>query len=207
MRGRTVEVEPLEPAKHTASLWDAVKGPENDDLWQYLFDGPYADAAAFEHSIARKSATADPLFFAIVDRARNRAVGYASFMRIEPAHKVVEVGGILYTPLLQRTTGATEAMYLMARYVFEELGYRRYEWKCNALNAPSRAAAQRLGFLYEGTFRQAEVHKGRSRDSAWFSIIDKEWPALRDAFTKWLSPENFDAQGRQKTALSQLTRR
>lgn len=195
--GRTVVVEPLEPARHAASLWEAVQGAENDDLWQYLFDGPFPSAAAFEQSIARKSATADPLFFAIVDRATERAVGYASYMRIEPAHRVMEVGGILYTPRLQRTVGATEAMYLMARHVFDDLGYRRYEWKCDALNEPSRRAALRLGFKYEGTFRQHMIVKGRNRDTAWYSMLDGEWPARKAAFEKWLAPSNFDEEGRQ----------
>ncbi len=201
MSGRLVDVEPLEPAKHAPSLWDAVKGPENDYLWTYLSDGPYMDAAAFEQSIARKSATADPLYFAIVDNATRRAVGYASYMRIEPAHCCMEVGGILFTPLLQRATGATEAMFLMARYAFEELRYRRYEWKCDALNEPSRRAALRLGFKYEGTFRQHMIVKGRNRDTAWYSILDSEWPARKAAFERWLDPSNFDRQGRQIRSL------
>jgi len=201
MEGRFVRVEPLEPAKHTASLWDAVKGPENDGLWTYLFDGPFRDAASFEQAIARKSATADPLFFAIVDRAAGRATGYASFMRIEPAHGVVEVGGILFTPLLQRTAGATEAMCLMARHVFEDLHYRRYEWKCDALNEPSRRAALRLGFKYEGTFRQHMIVKGKNRDTAWYSMLDTEWPARKAAFERWLAPANFDEEGRQIRSL------
>jgi RimJ/RimL family protein N-acetyltransferase len=197
LEGRYVVVEPLEPAKHAADLWDAVKGPENDGLWQYLFDGPYREAAAFEQAIARKSATADPMFFAIVDRATERAVGYASFMRIEAAHRSIEVGGILYTPLLQRTAGATEAMYLMARYAFDDLGYRRYEWKCDALNEPSRRAALRLGFKYEGTFRQHMIVKGRNRDTAWYSMLDSEWADRKAAFERWLDPSNFDENGRQ----------
>jgi RimJ/RimL family protein N-acetyltransferase len=197
LEGRYVVVEPLEPAKHSADLWDAVKGPENDILWQYLFDGPYRDAAAFEQAIARKSATVDPLFFAIVDRATERAVGYASYMRIEPAHRSIEVGSILYTSALQRTAGATDAMFLMARYVFDDLGYRRYEWKCDALNEPSRRAALRLGFKYEGTFRQHMIVKGRNRDTAWYSMIDSEWPGRKAAFERWLDPSNFDEDGRQ----------
>jgi RimJ/RimL family protein N-acetyltransferase len=203
MQGRYADVEPLEPARHAASLWDAVKGPANDDLWTHLFDGPYPDAAAFEQSIARKSATADPLFFAVVDRATRRALGYASLMRIEAAHRVIEVGGILYSPLLQRTRGATEAMYLLARYVFDDLGYRRYEWKCDSLNEPSRRAALRLGFKYEGTFRQHMLVKGRNRDTAWYSMLDIEWPARKAAFERWLDPSNFDEQGRQIRVLGE----
>jgi RimJ/RimL family protein N-acetyltransferase len=201
MEGRYALLEPLDPAKHTASLWEAVNAPENDSLWTYLFDGPYRDAASFEQSIKRKAATADPMFFAIVSRRAGRAVGYASFMRIEPAHRCIEVGGILYTPLLQRTRAATEAMYLMARYVFEDLAYRRYEWKCDALNEPSRRAALRLGFKYEGTFRQHMIVKGRNRDTAWYSMIDSEWPARKAAFESWLDPANFDADGRQIRSL------
>jgi len=151
-----------------------------------------------------KAATGpDPLFQAIVDAATGKAVGVASFMRIDPANGVIEVGGINYSPLLQRRPAATEAMYLMMRRAFE-LGYRRYEWKCDSLNAPSRAAAQRLGFSYEGTFRQAWVYKGRNRDTAWYSIIDREWAALRGAFERWLAPGNFDADGRQRVSLSGL---
>ena len=203
MEGRYALMEPLDPAKHAASLWDAVKGPENDHLWTWLFDGPYRDAAAFEQSIKRKSATADPMFFAIVNRRSERAVGYASFMRIEPSHRCIEVGGILYTPLLQRTRAATEAMYLMARYVFEDLAYRRYEWKCDALNEPSRRAALRLGFKYEGTFRQHMIVKGRNRDTAWYSMLDGEWPQRKAAFDRWLDPGNFDEQGRQIRSLQE----
>jgi RimJ/RimL family protein N-acetyltransferase len=201
MEGRFVTVEPLVPAKHTADLWDAVKDPAHDDLWRYLFDGPYRDAAAFEHAISRKASTVDPLFFAIVDRASSRAVGYASFMRIEPAHRVIEVGSILFTPKLQRTAGATESMYLMARYVFDDLCYRRYEWKCDALNEPSRRAALRLGFKYEGTFRQHMIVKGKNRDTAWYSMLDSEWPERKEAFERWLSPSNFDDEGRQERSL------
>jgi RimJ/RimL family protein N-acetyltransferase len=201
MEGSFALLEPLDPARHTASLWDAVQGPENDALWTYLFDGPYRDAAAFEQAITRKSATADPMFFAILNRATDRAVGYASLMRIEPAHRCIEVGGILYTPLLQRTAAATEAMYLMARYVFEELQYRRYEWKCDALNEPSRRAALRLGFKYEGTFRQHMIVKGHNRDTAWYSMIDAEWPARKAPFERWLDPANFDEEGRQIRSL------
>jgi RimJ/RimL family protein N-acetyltransferase len=141
------------------------------------------------------------LFFAILDNHTGVAVGFASYMRIEPVHKVIEVGSILYTPALQRTAGATEAMYLMAKHVFEDLGYRRYEWKCNALNTPSRTAALRLGFSFEGIFRQHMIVKGENRDTAWFSMLDSEWPARREAFENWLDPSNFDAEGRQKTPL------
>jgi RimJ/RimL family protein N-acetyltransferase len=202
LEGRLVRVEPLEPSKHAASLWDVLKGSANDGLWTYLFDGPYRNAASFEHALARKSATADPLFFAIVDRASDRAVGYASLMRIEPVHRVIEVGSILFSPLLQRTAGATEAMYVMARYVFEVLSYRRYEWKCDSQNEPSRRAALRLGFKYEGTFRKHMIVKGKNRDTAWYSILDSEWPERKAAFERWLDPANFDEKGAQLRSLT-----
>jgi RimJ/RimL family protein N-acetyltransferase len=202
LEGRLVVLEPLNPASHAEALWGAVRGPENDELWRYLFDGPFPDRPSFDAAIAKKASTEDPLFFAIVDRASGRAVGYASLMRIEPAHRCIEVGGILFAPPLQRTAGATEAMCLMARHVFEDLAYRRYEWKCDSLNAPSRAAALRLGFTFEGIFRQHMIVKGRNRDTAWFSMLDREWPARKAAFEEWLAPANFDADGRQKIALA-----
>jgi RimJ/RimL family protein N-acetyltransferase len=146
----------------------------------------------------------DPFYFAIIDNATGKAVGRASYLRIEPKHRVIEVGAILYSPLLQRTRGATEAMYLMMRYAFENLGNRRYEWKCNALNDPSRRAALRFGFTFEGIFRQHMIMKGENRDTAWFSILDKEWPTAKEAFEKWLAPENFNPDGTQKTQLAAL---
>ena len=152
-------------------------------------------------SVSLKEMICTRVFFAIVDKPSGRAVGYASLMRIDVTNRVIEVGNILYTPALQRTAGATEAMYLLARYVFEELGYRRYEWKCNALNEPSRKAALRLGFTFEGIFRQHFIVKGRNRDTAWFSMLDSEWPAIKADFEHWLDPANFDAAGRQKTPL------
>ena len=158
-----------------------------------------------QHEQRTGAAAEDPLALALVDKATGEAVGHATFMRIEPVHRVIEVGNILFTPALQRSVKATEAMYLMARHAFEELGYRRYEWKCDALNLASRRAAQRLGLSYEGVFRQAAVVKGRNRDTAWFAAIDKEWPTLRAAFETWLDPANFDAGGRQRVALSALT--
>ncbi len=169
-------------------------------MWTYLPYGPFATRADYHAWVATGSASADPLFFAIVDQATGRPAGVAAYLRIDPANGVIEIGHLAYSPALQRTTAATEAMYLMIRRVFE-LGYRRCEWKCNALNAPSRAAALRLGFTHEGTFRQAMVTKGRNRDTDWFSIIDAEWPARRAEFERWLSPDNFAADGRQLTPL------
>jgi RimJ/RimL family protein N-acetyltransferase len=204
LNGRYVTLAALEAA-HAADLWELTHSPENDGLWQYLFDGPYRERAAFEASIAGKAASEDYLFYAILDAASGRAVGYASYLRIEPAHRVIEVGNILFTPALQRTTGATESMYLMARHIFEDLGYRRYEWKCSALNEPSRRAAERLGFTFEGIFRQHMIIKGRNRDTAWYSMLDSEWPARKAEFERWLDPSNFDG-GRQRTPLRMLLR-
>jgi RimJ/RimL family protein N-acetyltransferase len=202
IKGRFVTVAPVDPAGHAEALWEGIRGAENDALWAYLFAGPFTDGAGFDAYLITRAASDDPLSFAILDNASNRAVGMAALMRIEPEHRVIEVGSILYTPALQRTRGASEAMYLLARHVFEELGYRRYEWKCNALNEASRRAALRLGFTFEGVFRQHMIVKGRNRDTAWFSMLDCEWPVRKAGFERWLDPSNFDANGQQKSALS-----
>ena len=194
---------PLDSAAHGDDLWNLACAPEHDGLWTYLFDGPFRERAAFQASLEKKAASDDPLFFAILDQPSGRAVGYASLMRIEPVHRVIEVGSILYSPALRRTTSATEAMYLLARHVFDDLGYRRYEWKCDSRNEPSRRAALRLGFTFEGIFRQHMIVKGRNRDTAWFSMLDGEWPSRRAAFERWLDPANF-ADGAQKTSLGLL---
>ena len=199
--GRYVQLVPLDPAAHTEALYDAAHRPGHEALWRYLFDGPYPTIETFRTALEKKASTADPLFFTILDGPNGRAVGYASFMRIEPAHRCIEVGSILYTPRLQRTAGATEAMYLMARYVFEDLGYRRYEWKCDSRNEPSRRAALRLGFTFEGIFRQHMIVKGQNRDTAWYSMLDTEWPERKARFERWLAPSNFDEHGRQLTPL------
>jgi len=204
--GRVVRIVPLDPVAHAGALFKGACGEENEHLWLYLFEGPFATRAAFDSHLQQKARSEDPLFFAIVDKPSGDAVGYAAYMRMEPTHRVVEVGSILYTPRLQRTIGSTEAMYLMARHVFEDLGYRRYEWKCNALNEPSRSAALRLGFTFEGIFRQHMIIKGRNRDTAWFSMLDSEWPKRKAAFERWLAPSNFDANGRQKVSLSEINR-
>jgi RimJ/RimL family protein N-acetyltransferase len=201
LRGRAVSIVPLDASAHAEDIYTGSHGGEKDKLWDWLFDGPFPDLSAFQASLQQKAKSEDPLFFAIVDNQTGKALGHATYLRIEPGHKVIEVGNILYTSELQRTFGATEAMYLMARHVFEDLGYRRYEWKCNALNAPSRRAALRLGFTFEGIFRQHMIVKGRNRDTAWFSMLDSEWPARKAAFEKWMDPENFDAEGKQKRAL------
>jgi RimJ/RimL family protein N-acetyltransferase len=204
LEGRVVSVVPLDPLVHGNKLFEGTRGPENEGLWRYLFEGPFATRAAFDSHLKQKARSEDPLFFAILEKSSGDAVGHAAYMRIEPAHRVIEVGSILYTARLQRTAGATEAMYLMARHVFDDLGYRRYEWKCNALNAPSRSAAVRLGFTFEGVFRQHMIVKERNRDTAWFSMLDSEWPKRKAAFERWLDPSNFDAEGRQKLSLSSM---
>jgi len=202
LRGQFVTLVPLDPAAHGESLYNESSGRDREDLWLYLFEGPYADRASFDNDLVRKAESSDPMFFAILDNKSGLASGHAAYMRIEPKHRVIEVGCILYTPKLQRTPGATEAMYLMAKHAFEDLGYRRYEWKCNALNAPSRSAALRLGFAFEGIFRQHMIIKGRNRDTAWFSMLDTEWPERKLAFEGWLAPSNFDLEGKQKRSLS-----
>src|SRR5689334_6362987 len=205
MEGRFCRIEPLDPDRHASDLFAANADATDDRLWTYLPYGPFPSLGEYGAWVSEASRGEDPLFHAIVDRRSGQAVGVASYMRIDPAAGVIEVGGINYSPQLQRTPAATEAMYLMMRRAFDELGYRRYEWKCDSLNAPSRAAAQRLGFQYEGLFRQASVYKGRSRDTAWYAMIDKEWPELDRAFRRWLDPANFDAQGRQRERLGDLT--
>jgi RimJ/RimL family protein N-acetyltransferase len=167
-------------------------------------DGPFGSQAEFESAFAKKASSTDPLFWAIADNATGVVIGQASYLRIEPAHRVIEVGNIIFTPALQRSSGATEAMYLMARYAFDDLGYRRYEWKCNALNEPSRRAALRLGFAFEGVFRQHMIVKGRNRDTAWFAMLDSEWSQRKANFERWLAPSNFDSSGRQLCSLSSL---
>ena len=207
LAGRAISLVPLNAEAHADALFDGANGGDKDRVWTYLFDGPYTDRAVFRANVEAKAKSEDPLFFAIVDNASGKPLGYQTFLRVEPLHRVIEVGNILYTPAMQRTIGATEAQYLFARYVFDELGYRRYEWKCNDLNAPSKRAAQRFGFTFEGIFRQHMIVKGRNRDTAWFSMLDSEWPAQRAAYEQWLAPDNFDAAGRQKVSLLALNGR
>jgi len=202
MLGRTCRLEPLDAARHAAALHDANLLDADGRGWTYLPYGPFASLADYRDWVTATASVDDPVFYAIVDATSAEPVGVASYLRIEPALGSIEVGHLRFSPRLQRTVAATEAMYLMMARAFDELGYRRYEWKCDALNAPSRAAAERLGFTFEGIFRQAVVVKGRNRDTAWFSILDREWPALRAAFEAWLAPANFDATGRQRTPLA-----
>lgn len=206
LEGRSCRVEPLDPARHADDLFAANALDADGRGWTYLPYGPFADRARYDAWMNATCLGDDPLFHAIVELPTGRAVGVASYLRIDPAAGSIEVGHLRFSPLLQRSIASTEAMYLMMKRAFE-LGYRRYEWKCDALNAPSRAAAQRLGFTFEGIFRQAIVIKRRNRDTAWFSILDSEWPRLDAAFRRWLDPENFAPDGAQKVRLSALTTR
>jgi RimJ/RimL family protein N-acetyltransferase len=203
LEGRFGRVEKLDATRHGAALWQALK--DDNKTWSYLGYGPFADEAAFAAWLVERPKLEDPYSYAIL-QPDGRAVGIATLMEIRPAMRVIEVGNIVYSPALQRTGLATEAQYLLARYVFETLGNRRYEWKCNALNAPSRRAAERFGFTFEGLFRQHQIVKGRNRDTAWFSMLDTEWPMRKAAFERWLAPENFDGAGRQKLSLAALNR-
>lgn len=200
LEGRFCALVPLDAKAHGAGLWDAFSRDTTGANWTYLPIAPIETEADLDVFLRAAEASADPLYYTVLD-ATGRAVGHATFLRIDPANGVIEVGYIHFSPLMQRTPMSTEAMYLMMRYVFEELGYRRYEWKCDALNAPSIAAAKRLGFTFEGVFRQAVVYKGRNRDTAWLSVLDSEWPALKARFERWLDAGNFDAEGRQKASL------
>ncbi len=200
MEGQYCRLEPLDPDRHAVPLFEADQLAPTAADWTYLPYGPFPTLADYLTWMRATSLGSDPLFFAIIELTTNRPVGLAAYLRITPAAGTIEIGHLHYSPLLQRTRAATEAMYLMMRLAFD-LGYRRYEWKCDALNAPSRAAAERLGFKYEGTFRQVAVYKGRNRDTAWFSMIDTEWPTIRVAMEKWLSADNFDSTGNQRTRL------
>jgi RimJ/RimL family protein N-acetyltransferase len=205
LEGRWITLAPLDPHAHAEALYEGSNGDaKREAVWDYLFDGPYKSLDEFRVNLEAKARSTDPLFFTVIDNSSGRAVGYQTFLRIDPPHRAIEVGNILYTPAMQRTAGATEAQYLFAAYVFEELGNRRYEWKCNALNAPSRRAAERFGFTFEGIFRQHMIVKGRNRDTAWFAMLDSEWPARKAAYERWLAPDNFDEKGHQKLKLSDL---
>lgn len=204
LTGQYCRLEPLSVAQHLDDLYAAYGKAEDGRDWTYLPHHPFESKAAFQDYLAQAEESEDPLHFAVIELASGRASGTLALMRIEPAHGVMEVGHVNFSPVLKRTPVSTEAHFLLMQYAFEHLGYRRYEWKCDTLNAPSKKAAERLGFTFEGIFRQAIVYKGRSRDTAWFSIIDGEWSARRDAFMRWLDASNFDAHGQQKTPLSTL---
>ncbi len=204
MRGQYCLVEPLAVDRHAAELHAANRGDHTGRNWTYLSADGFTSLDAFCDWLRSVSASADPMFHAILDGTSGDAVGLAAYLRIDPDNGSIEIGHLNFSPRLQRTPSATEAMFLMMRRAFDELGYRRYEWKCDALNAPSRRAAERFGFRFEGIFRQALVYKGRNRDTAWFSIVDGEWPALRAAYERWLGPDNFDPNGKQRQHLSML---
>ena len=202
LEGRYVIVECLSKDKHGADLYE-VYGPDSPaDMWTYLFQNPVQSQEEWSALLDQMLAAQDRFYYAIVDKESGKALGTFALMRINRGSRVIEVGSVTYSPQLKRTRLATEAQYLLARYVFEELEYRRYEWKCDAFNQPSRYAAERLGFIYEGTFRQAVVYKGRNRDTDWLAMIDKDWPAVKIRLEKWLSPDNFDENGQQIKALS-----
>ncbi|MGA7858521.1 MAG: GNAT family protein [Terracidiphilus sp.] len=202
LRGRYATLEPLDAARHGESLFEAVKS--HNELWTWLAASPPESATALTENLEKWQKAERAVLFAIVPRETGRAAGHASYMRIEPSHGAIEVGNVLFSPGLQRTRAATESMYLMARHVFEDLGYRRYEWKCNAENVPSRRAALRLGFTFEGIFRQHMVVKDHNRDTAWFSMLDSEWTARKEVFEAWLNPANFDGEGNQKRSLANI---
>jgi RimJ/RimL family protein N-acetyltransferase len=204
LRGRIVDLLPMDPDAHADALFERMCGPSDDVLWRYMSTGPYRDLADFKRYLQGLSGSDDPVCFAIIEKDSGRPAGWVQYMRIEPAHRAIEVGNVMFSAAFQRTAGGTEAVYLMAGRAFEELGYRRFEWKCNSLNERSRRAAVRYGFKFEGVFRQHMIHKGRSRDTAWFSMIDSEWPERKKAFESWLHPSNFDEDGRQKVSLSSL---
>ena len=201
--GHYVRLERFAPARHAEALHAA--NLMDDRIWDYMPYGPFSDPEAYRLWADTVAAGSDPFFYAIIDAATGRASGVAAFLRIDPKAGSIEVGHINLAPVLQKSRAATEAIYLFMRWAFEA-GYRRLEWKCDALNLPSRRAAERYGLSYEGVFRQATVVKGRNRDTAWFAAIDKEWPALKTAFDTWLAPKNFDGAGRQRQSLASLTR-
>jgi RimJ/RimL family protein N-acetyltransferase len=205
-RGRFVTLRPIQPATDAAPLYEISHAPTGDpSIWTYLYDGPYPDLSSFTTVLERQATSSDPLFFTITHAGDTKPLGVLSYMAIVPEHGSIEIGHIWFSPELQRTRAATEAIFLLARHAFDELGYRRLEWKCNALNQPSRTAAARFGFEFEGVFMQHRVIKGRNRDTAWFAITDTRWPRVRTAFERWLSPDNFDAEGNQRQSLSGLT--
>ncbi len=204
MEGGYCRIEAIDPDRHGPELFEAFVADQGQEIWTYLPYGPFSDEEGLIEWMNEVCLGEDPMFHAIVDSTSQKATGVASYLRIKPKIGTIEVGHINFSPKLQRTPAATEAMYLMMRRVFSELGYRRYEWKCDALNSRSCAAAERLGFQREGVFRQATMYKGRNRDTAWYSVIDKEWPTLARAFEAWLHPENFDVNVRQKRTLRDI---
>ncbi len=205
LRGSHVLLRPVDAASDAEPLYTVSHRPEGDpSIWTYLPDGPYENAGHLQKMLARAETSDDPLYFTLVRLPDERPLGCASYLRITPEFGVIEIGHIWFGVALQRTTAATEAIYLLARHAFDDLGYRRLEWKCDALNAASRRAAERFGFTFEGVFRKHQVVKGRNRDTAWYAITDDDWPAIRSAYESWLAPENFDHRGRQHRSLREL---
>ena len=202
LEGRYVRIEPLDPARHGAELFASAQAPGAEDRFRYLFEDAPADYAAFSPWLEKSASSTDPLFFAVIDKRTGRAEGRQALMRIDSTHGVIEIGSILWGPPIARSRATTETLYLFASYVFDTLGYRRFEWKCNNLNEPSKRAAERFGFTFEGIFRQHMVAKGLNRDTAWFAMIDADWPRLKAGYERWLSPENFDEAGQQKSKLT-----
>lgn len=204
IEGCRCRLEPLDVERHVTDLHAAyIQGADGRD-WTYMVMGPFEDENSYRNYAEGAAASTDPLHFAVIDLKSGRAVGTLALMRIDPTNGVIEVGSVMFSPSLKRTALSTEAQYLLMKYVFDGLGYRRYEWKCDSLNAPSRTTAVRLGFQFEGVFRQAVVYKGRNRDTAWYSIIDTEWPAVCAAFGSWLAPDNFDEHGLQRKSLARV---
>jgi len=203
--GRSVRLEPLDPAAHEPDLWLAAQGANQiPGFWDYLNYGPYLDREEFRADMAKNAESNDPRFFAVIDQRTGKAEGVASLLRIDLANGVAEVGHIWFGPALRQTTAATEAIYLFADYVCTDLGYRRFEWKCNSLNAPSRRAAERFGFAFEGIFRNHMISRGRNRDTAWYAFIATDWPVIKAAFEAWLDPANFDVNGNQIRRLEEV---
>ncbi len=204
LEGRYVRLERLDAGRHADELFTASDTAEADAKFRWLYETPPADRESFRAWVAKVAASEDPLFYAVIDKASGKVAGRQTYMRIDTANGVIEIGNIYWGPLVSQRPAATEALSLFARHAFDDLGYRRFEWKCNNDNLPSKKAAARFGFHAEGVFRQHLVVKGLNRDTAWFSIIDKDWAALRPAYEAWLSPENFDADGRQKRRLEEF---
>ncbi|MGY5775868.1 GNAT family N-acetyltransferase [Rhizobium sp. LEGMi135b] len=202
LEGRYTRIEPLDVARHGDDLFASARAPGAEDRFRYLFEDAPADQAAFSPWLEKAASSADPLFFATIDKRTGHAEGRQALMRIDNTHGVIEIGSILWGPAIARSRVTTETLYLFASYVFGTLGYRRFEWKCNNLNEPSKQAAERFGFVYEGIFRQHMVAKGKNRDTAWFAMIDADWPRLKVGYERWLAPENFDEAGQQKTKLT-----
>lgn len=204
MDGRYVRLEPLDAARHGDALFEATMTSDAEDRFRWLYDVPTTDRAEFQPWLDQAAASTDPMYFVVVDKASGKVAGRQTYLRTDTANGVTEIGNILWNPPVARKPAATEALFLFARHVFDDLGYRRFEWKCNSLNEPSRRAALRFGFDFEGIFRQHVVVKGRNRDTAWYAMIDKDWPTIRRAFEEWLDPANFDSEGQQKRRLEDI---